>query len=103
MLSSTAIALLRESIEESIGRTLRTPKDFDFLAESIFEKLHQRISPTTLKRLWGYLHDTSSSPRPSTLDLLAQFIDYNLKKYRNTLNFSQILSILSYVQLVIDN
>ena len=69
-------ASLRNAIEETIGRKLRTPKDFDFLAESIFEKLHQRISPTTLKRLWGYLHDTSSSPRPSTLDLLAQFIDY---------------------------
>lgn len=76
MLSPTAIVLLRESIEASIGRKLRTPKDFDILAESIFKKLHQHISPTTLKRLWGYLHDTSSSPRPSTLDLLAQFIDY---------------------------
>lgn len=76
MLSSSDIFLLRESIEAAIGRKLRTPKDFDFLAESIFEKLHQRISPTTLKRLWGYLHDTSSSPRPSTLDLLAQFIGY---------------------------
>ena len=70
------IPLLRESIETAIGRKLRTPKDFDFLAESIFEKLHQRISPTTLKRLWGYLHDTSSTPRQSTLDTLAQFIDY---------------------------
>ena len=53
---------------------MRTPKDFDFLAESIFEKLHQRISPTTLKRLWGYLHDTSSTPRQSTLDTLAPTI-----------------------------
>lgn len=69
-------ASLRNAIEDTIGRKLRTPKDFDILAESISGKLHQRISPTTLKRLWGYLHDTSSRPRQSTLDLLARFIDY---------------------------
>ena len=68
--------LLRSNIEEAVGRKLRTPKDFDFLAASIFDKLHLHISPTTLKRVWGYLHDTSSAPRQTTLDLLAQFIDY---------------------------
>ena len=67
---------LREAIETATGRQMRTPKDFSFLSERIFDKLHEHISPTTLKRLWGYLHDTSSTPRPSTLDLLAQFIDY---------------------------
>ncbi len=68
--------LLRSTIEETVGRKLRTPKDFGFLADLIFEKLHEHISPTTLKRFWGYLHDASSTPRQSTLDLLAQFIDY---------------------------
>lgn len=68
--------LLRSTIEETVGRKLRTPKDFGILADLIFEKLHERISPTTLKRFWGYLHDVSSTPRQSTLDLLAQFIDY---------------------------
>ena len=67
---------LREAIEAATGRQMRTPKDFSFLSERIFDKLHEHISPTTLKRLWGYLHDTSSTPRPSTLDLLAQYIDY---------------------------
>lgn len=68
--------LLRSAIEDAVGRKLRTPKDFDFQADLIFEKLHEHISPTTLKRFWGYLHDASSTPRQSTLDLLAQFIDY---------------------------
>ncbi len=68
--------LLRSTIEDAVGRKLRTPKDFGFLADLIFEKLHEHISPTTLKRFWGYLHDASSTPRQSTLDLLAQFIDY---------------------------
>jgi len=68
--------LLRSTIEDAVGRKLRTPKDFGFLADLIFEKLHEHISPTTIKRFWGYLHDASSTPRQSTLDLLAQFIDY---------------------------
>lgn len=56
---------------------MQTPKDFDFLSERIFEQLHQNISATTLKRIWGYIHDTASSPRTSTLDMLAQFVGYN--------------------------
>lgn len=70
-----AIDRLREAIETECGRKMRTPKDYDFLAEAIFEKLHQSISPTTLKRLWGYLSE-SSTPRTSTLDILAQFVNY---------------------------
>jgi hypothetical protein len=76
MLSPTAIVLLRESIEASIGRKLRTPKDFDILAESIFKKLHQHISPTTLKRLWGYL-DENVKPHYSTLNSVARLLGFN--------------------------
>jgi hypothetical protein len=71
------ISLLREEIEKALGKTLKTPKDFDFLSECVFEKLHENISPTTLKRLWGYLHDAGSTPRQSTLDLLSRFIGYS--------------------------
>ena len=69
------ILLLREAIEKKAGRKMHTPKDFDFLSESIFETLHQKVSATTLKRLWGYLQE-SSVPRVSTLDLLAQYVGY---------------------------
>ena len=62
-------------IEEAVGRKMKTPKDFDFLADQIFDKLHETVSSTTLKRMWGYLQE-SSSPRESTLDILAQFVDY---------------------------
>lgn len=54
---------------------MKTPKDFDFLAEQIFDKLHENVSPTTLKRIWGYLSEPST-PRLSTLDILARFLDY---------------------------
>ncbi len=67
--------ILCEKIEEVVGQKIKSPKDFDFLSEQIFDKLHERISATTLKRLWGYL-DESTVPRQSTLDILARFIDY---------------------------
>ena len=54
---------------------MQTPKDFEFLSESIFEKVGERVSPTTLKRLWGYLSETTI-PRLSTLNILAQFVGY---------------------------
>lgn len=70
-----ALACLRELIETAVDRKMRTPKDFDFLSEQIFDKLHETVSPTTLKRLWGYLQE-QSVPRQSTLDVLAQFVDF---------------------------
>lgn len=70
-----ALERLREEIESVVGRKMKTPKDFDFLAGQIFDKLHENVSSTTLKRIWGYLPETSA-PRASTLDLLAQYVDY---------------------------
>lgn len=66
---------LRHAIEEAVGRKLKTPGDFDFLAEAIYEKLHRSVSSSTLKRFWGYLPQYSTT-RSSTLDILVQFIDY---------------------------
>ena len=70
------IQRLREAIEVVAGRRMQTPKDFDFLSDMIFDKTRQHISPTTLKRLWGYLSEPAA-PRLSTLNLLAQFADYD--------------------------
>lgn len=67
------LTLLCERIEQVVNRKMRTPKDFDFLSERIFDAIHQQISATTLKRLWGYLSEPVT-PRPSTLNLLAQFV-----------------------------
>ena len=66
---------LRQCIEDKLDYKLRTPKDFDNLSEDIFQKTHKHVSNSTLKRLWGYL-GSLSVPRQSTLDILAQFIDY---------------------------
>ena len=71
-----AKARLLEIVEARIGRKMQTPKDFEYLSEQIFDSLHQHISPTTLKRLWGYLSEPSE-PRMSTLNLLSRFVGYD--------------------------
>ncbi len=70
------IKYLCEAVEKAVDREMRTPKDFKFLADCIFEKLHETVSPTTLKRMWGYLSEPVT-PRLSTLDILSQFVGYS--------------------------
>ena len=71
-----AIKQLRRAVERTLGRKMQTNKDFDCLADSIYEKTHDKISTTTLKRLWGYLSE-SVTPRRYTLDQLAHFVGYD--------------------------
>lgn len=66
---------LCKTIEAALHQEIRTPKDFDQLRERIFLRLHQMLSATTLKRVWGYL-DNESDPSVRTLDILAQFVGY---------------------------
>ena len=75
MSQDQAYAELRQALEAAVGRKMRSPRDFDFLANAIFEKNHQSVSTSTLKRFWGYLPHYASI-RLSTLDLLTQFLDY---------------------------
>ena len=70
-----AIEQLREAIEKETGRKMKTPKDFDYLSEVIERQLHEHISSTTLKRMWGYLAEPVT-PRVSTLDILSQFLGH---------------------------
>lgn len=72
---SPEIATLRMDIEYEVKRKIRTPYDFEFLAGVIWERLHENISPTTLKRLWGYI-DGADTARRTTLCLLSQFLGY---------------------------
>ena len=70
------ITTLRMDIEHEVKRKIRTPYDFDFLAGVIWERLHENISPTTLKRLWGYI-DGADTTRRTTLCLLSQFLGFD--------------------------
>ena len=57
-------------IERAIDKELHTPKDFEYLRERIYERLHLLVSSTTLKRIWGYLDDNVQT-RQGTFDILA--------------------------------
>ena len=75
MYDEQSLKLLTQNIEQRIGFPMRTPKDFDTLSESILRKVHSQVSSSTLKRIWGYLPSVST-PRQSTLDILAQYLDF---------------------------
>lgn len=63
---------LRSEVETSAGIKPSTPKEFELLSEAISRRTAVLLSPTTLKRIWGYLNEPVN-PRPSTLDTLARF------------------------------
>ena len=66
---------LRTDIETALKKKLQTPKDFEFLRERIYARLHILVSRTTLMRLWGYV-DEEVTPRKGTLDILSRFLGY---------------------------
>ena len=69
------IEKLKEYVESVAGFNLYTPKDFDNLTEYIFKETGSLLSSTTLKRIWGYLHENKeNTPRLSTLNILSKFI-----------------------------
>lgn len=69
------IESLKVHVAKAFGRTLDSPSDYDSLSLSIREKTGEYISPTTLKRLFGYVKP-ATVPRPSTLSVLSRYVGY---------------------------
>ena len=67
---------LCQAIEDVLRHEVSTPKDFDDLHERIFSRTHVLISPTTLKRVWGYVN-YEYAPSLRTLNTLAQFLGHH--------------------------
>ena len=67
---------LKKDVEERMEKPLYGHRHFTELAERIFQHNKEIISPTTLKRLWGYLKQESPTPQKRTLSVLAQFIGF---------------------------
>ena len=65
---------LCESVERKSGKKMLTPLDFAWLEDKIENKLKERISVSTLMRVWGYRKGVST--RQSTLDILARYVGY---------------------------
>lgn len=67
---------LFEAVERSLGRKMETPRDFEYLSECLQGRLHDTVSVSTLKRLWGYVAN-SFQPSQYTLNVLARFVGYD--------------------------
>ena len=48
------IKQLNKEIENALNRQMQTPKDFEFLRDRIYARLHVLVSRTTLMRFLGY-------------------------------------------------
>ena len=73
--TSPEIHELKRQIEEQLRRKMKTPRDFIFLSGVIWDRTHETISPTTLKRLWGYI-DGGDQTRSTTLDILSKALGF---------------------------
>lgn len=60
---------------KKLGRTLESPRDFEYLSEQIQTSTGEYLSPTTLKRLLGYIPQ-NGTPRPTTLSIVARFAGF---------------------------
>lgn len=69
------ITTLCAQIEQVFGAPMRTPQDFTCLTQSIFQRNHQSVSVSTLKRLFGYVA-ADGNLRRATLDILSQYVGY---------------------------
>lgn len=69
------VKMLTADVESRLGRGLLSPKDFEHLHGVIEKDLNERVSVSTLKRLWGY-SKYLSSPSVSILSTLCRFVGY---------------------------
>ena len=67
---------LKKIVIDKIGRTLESPADYEYLSEQIQKATGEYLSPTTLKRLFGYI-PYDAQPRPATLSILARYAGYS--------------------------
>lgn len=76
-IDDSLIERLKEYVENVAGFVMSTPKDFENLAQYIFNETGSLLSPTTLKRMWGYLREKElQTPRLSTLNILSKYVGY---------------------------
>lgn len=67
--------LAKSNIKKMTGASISVLKDFDHLSANILQQTQEYISPTTLRRFWGY--QEQSHLRPASLDIIARYIGYS--------------------------
>lgn len=73
--TESEISLLKTKVEQVLSKKMRFPSDFDFLSGVIWDRTHESVSSSTLKRIWGYV-GKSIDARESTLDIISRFLNY---------------------------
>jgi len=64
------LAELRQRVEQQLGLTIDSQQSIHLLEEA----LNFTINADTLRRIWGFRHDTYSTVRRATVDHLARFV-----------------------------
>jgi hypothetical protein len=67
--------LIQTKVEERLGRPIRYAKDCEILSVSIHAFTGEKISCSTVKRLFGLI-ESDNEPRLYTLDVIAQYLGY---------------------------
>lgn len=68
--------LIKKKIEEKSEMKIRYSRDCEVLSEKIHEHCNTRLSPSTLRRLFGIVKGTGTV-RAHTLDVISNFIGYS--------------------------
>ena len=84
-MTTPEIEELKSLVEQKYGKILATTTDFEEFSLYLEKKASGTISPSTLKRLYGYVSD-NHKPRMVTLDVLSQYIGH-----RNYMEFTHWL------------
>lgn len=80
------IQYLLSEVEKYHVRPIKTTVNFEALSTIIEHQTGERLSASTLKRLWGYVSD-KRDPRQYTLDVLSIYIGYkNFENFCNRVN-----------------
>ena len=66
---------LKREIGLKFGRTIESAADFDALSISIRDSTSETISPSTLKRIFGYVK-YDAEPSATTLSILSRYVGY---------------------------
>ena len=66
---------LKREIGLKFGRTIESAADFDMLSIAIQQATSETISPSTLKRIFGYVK-SDAAPSATTLSILSRYVGY---------------------------
>lgn len=70
------IERLKNQIEKVVEKKMLSPRDFCYLSHQVEGVVNEKISISTLKRIWGYTI-TSSKFSQHSLDMLSRMVGYS--------------------------